>query len=93
MVELVINDVGVVDGSVDVADGGCAAIVNSDVVGRSGDGRLGSALSRCSKVVVGNSTGNETLPREFCCMTSAVVSGVRWSAGSAVETSRRVPSR
>jgi hypothetical protein len=29
-VELVINDVGIIDGSVDVADGGCAAVVSDD---------------------------------------------------------------
>jgi hypothetical protein len=31
VVELVINDIGVVDGSVDVADGGCVGVVRNDV--------------------------------------------------------------
>jgi hypothetical protein len=37
-VEVVVDDVGVVDGGVDVADGGCAGVVGSDMVG-DGDGR------------------------------------------------------
>jgi hypothetical protein len=33
VVELVINDVGVVDGSVDNADGGCVGFVSGDTAG------------------------------------------------------------
>ena len=46
MVVVVGDDVGVVDGSVDVADGGCVGVVSGDVAGIGGDGGLRVASSR-----------------------------------------------
>jgi hypothetical protein len=40
VVEVVINDVGIVDGNGDVADGGCVGVVSGDTAGIGGDGGL-----------------------------------------------------
>ena len=45
-VVVVVDDVVIVDGSVSVADGGCAGIVNGDVAGVGGDEGLGVVSSR-----------------------------------------------
>ena len=37
----VVGDIGVIDGSIDVADGGCAGVINGDVAGVGGDRGLG----------------------------------------------------
>ena len=46
VVVVVDNNVGVVDDSGDVADGGCVGVVSSDVAGVSGDGGLGVVSPR-----------------------------------------------
>jgi hypothetical protein len=46
VVEVVVNDANVIDGGVDVADGGCVGIISGNVAGTGGDGGLGVALSR-----------------------------------------------
>jgi hypothetical protein len=92
-VEVIINDVGVVDGIVDVADGGCVGVVSGDAAGIGGDGRLGTASSRCSKVVIANSADIRILLLEFCCMRSALVSGFGQVAERAGETTRRIQNK
>jgi hypothetical protein len=91
-VEVVINDVGVVDGIVDVADGGCVGVVSGDAAGI-GDGRLGTVSSRCSKVVIADSADIRILLLEFCCMSSAFVSGFGQVAERAGETTRRTQNK
>jgi hypothetical protein len=89
----VVDDVAVVDGSVDVADGGCVGVVNGDVADGSGDGRLGTASSRCSKVVIADSADIRISSPEFCCISSAFVSGFGQGAERAGETTRRAQNR
>jgi hypothetical protein len=93
VVEVVVNNVHNVDGSVNVADGGCVSIVNGDVADSSGDGRLGTVSSRCSEVVIADSADIRILSVEFFCMSSAFVSGFGQGAERAGETTRRAQSR
>ena len=46
MVVVVVDDIGVVDDSGDMADGGCVGVVSSDVAGVGGDGGLGVVSPR-----------------------------------------------
>jgi hypothetical protein len=92
-VAVVVDDVVVVDGSVDVADVGCVGIVNGDVADGSGDGRLGTASSRCSRVVIADGADIRISSPEFCCISSAFVSGFGQGAERAGETTRRAQNR
>jgi hypothetical protein len=93
VVVVVVDDVATVDGSVDVADGGCVGIVNGDVADGSGDATLGMASSSCSKVVIADSADIRISSLEFCCISSAFVSGFGQGVERARETTRRAQNR
>jgi hypothetical protein len=93
VVVVVVDDVAVVDGGVDVADGGGVGVVNGDVADGSGDATLGTASSRCSKVVIAGSADIRISSLEFCCISSAFVSGFGQGVERARETTRRAQNR